>query len=72
MLQKTLNTNPQGAGPITGACSGIGAIYADRLARHGHELILVARDRGRLNALATRLADEPVASQYWSKTRALL
>ncbi len=47
-----------GAALITGASSGIGAIYADRLARRGHDLILVARNRERLNALARRLSDE--------------
>ena len=39
---------------ITGASSGIGAVYADRLARRGHALILVARDKARLDAVATR------------------
>lgn len=43
---------------ITGASSGIGAIYADRLAHRGHNLILVARNQERLDRLATRLADE--------------
>lgn len=40
---------------ITGASSGIGTVYAERFARRGHDLVLVARDTGRLDALATRL-----------------
>lgn len=43
---------------ITGASAGIGATYADRLARRGHNLVLVARDERRLAALAGRLHDE--------------
>lgn len=43
---------------ITGASSGIGAIYAERFARRGHDLVLVARDKARLEILAARLREE--------------
>lgn len=46
---------PEGKVVITGASSGIGAVYADRLAALGHDLILVARNTERLEALAEKL-----------------
>jgi uncharacterized protein len=43
---------------ITGASTGIGAVYADRFARRGHDLVLVARNHARLEAVAERLRRE--------------
>jgi short-subunit dehydrogenase len=40
---------------ITGASTGIGAVYADRFARRGHDLVLVARDISRLERIADDL-----------------
>ena len=40
---------------ITGASSGIGATYAERFARRGHDLVLVARDKARLETLAAHV-----------------
>jgi len=44
-----------GTALITGASGGIGAVYADRLAKRGYDLVLVARDRARMEAVSDRL-----------------
>ena len=48
----------KGIAVITGASAGIGAIYADRLARRGYDLLLVARDQQRMTELASKLVSE--------------
>lgn len=47
-----------GTAVVTGASSGIGAVYADRLARRGYDLVLIARNRPRLESIARKIAGE--------------
>ena len=57
-----MKASSKGKAVITGASSGIGAICADRLARRGHDLILVARNREGLDAVATRIGVQTARS----------
>lgn len=66
-------THSLGTALITGASSGIGAVYADRLAKRGYDLILVARSEEKLKSLAARLTSEtgrsvkPIAADLGDK-----
>jgi short-subunit dehydrogenase len=59
-----MTVSQKGTAVVTGVSSGIGAIYADRLARRGYNLILVARSLKKLSLLI----DRTPASHVYERT----
>jgi short-subunit dehydrogenase len=56
MSPEATATTPRPVALVTGPTSGLGRLFADRLARRGCDLVLVARDEARLNAVSDELA----------------
>ncbi|WP_341962633.1 SDR family oxidoreductase [Pseudomonas sp. RC10] len=52
-----MNVKHKGTAVVTGASTGIGEQYAERLAERGYDLILVARNRTKLAEVASRISD---------------
>jgi uncharacterized protein len=50
--------NFKGTVVITGASGGIGSVYADRFAKRGYDLFLIARDGKRLGEVANRASEQ--------------
>jgi uncharacterized protein len=58
MTSEIGKTENKGTALVTGASAGIGARYVQHLAERGYDIIMVARNRERMESLAKRLADE--------------
>ena len=62
-----INTENKGVALVTGASSGLGRVYADRLAKQGYDLILVARRGDRLKEIT-----ESLQAKYGIKAKSLV
>ncbi len=48
----------KGTAVVTGASTGVGACYAEQLADRGYDVIMISRNRARMNTLASQLTDK--------------
>lgn len=53
-----MSNQSRGVAVITGSSAGIGKVYADRFAKRGHDLLLVARRKDRLEVLSRQLQEK--------------
>jgi short-subunit dehydrogenase len=63
----SIHTENKGVALVTGASAGLGRVYADRLAKQGYDLILVARRGDRLKEIT-----ESLQAKYGIKARSLV
>jgi short-subunit dehydrogenase len=63
MSVPTSSKSDKGIAVVTGASSGIGKVYADRLAKRGYDLLLIARRGDRLEGLAQQLRKDQGAAR---------
>ncbi len=68
VIQNSVRKSPHGTAVITGASAGIGALFADRFAKRGYDLMLIARRANRLETIAKSLKKQYGVAIGWIAT----